>query len=152
MTKLTLSLFALGFAGWAGCTPEYQITEQPLMGQLAGLTWSVGSGETDAFLSQDDDYFALLYADSFTPCNMEAPQGVDHLILNLPKEVGEWELGPSRTMTFVVQQGDGPLNLISNEGKLRVDSITDDTIAGGIHAVYDADNEVDGTFTVAICP
>jgi hypothetical protein len=35
---------------------------------------------------------------------------------------------------------------------IRIDSITTDTITGGVHARYDGDNEVDGTFSLTICP
>jgi hypothetical protein len=55
---------------------------------------------------------------------------------------------PGGTMTFVV----GEDNLIATEGVIAVDTVTATTINGGIHAVYDGDNEVDGTFELTICP
>ena len=67
-------------------------------------------------------------------------------------EVGEWGLSLSRNMTFVVEEEDGPNNLIATEGTLRVDSLTADSLSGGIYAEFDGDNLVDGTFVVSICP
>jgi hypothetical protein len=134
-----------------GCGSDYEITEQPLAGTIGGAAWTFFEGDTNAFLSDGDTYFASLYAADFEPCGFGQPSG-NSLILNLPKETGEWDLSLSRNMTFVVEGTDGTENLIGTEGVIRIDSITTDTITGGVHARYDGDNEVDGTFSLTICP
>ena len=151
MVKLTIVAVVATLAG-SGCGSDYTITEQNLSGSIGGVAWTFATGETNAFLSEDDDYFAVLYAESFSTCASSSPMSVDHLILNIPKETGEWGLSLSRNMTFVVDEADGPSNLIATEGTLRVDSLTVDTLTGGIYAEFDGANVVDGTFTVSICP
>jgi hypothetical protein len=151
MSKLAIVAVVTTLA-WSGCGTDYTIAEQNLSGSIGGVDWTFATGETNAFLSEDGDYFAVLYAESFSTCASSSPMSVDHLIISIPKEIGEWGLSLSRNMTFVVQEGDGPNNLIGTEGTLRVDSLTTDTLVGGIYAEFDGDNVVDGTFTVAICP
>jgi hypothetical protein len=133
----------------AGCGEDLEITDQVLTGEIGGASWTFVEGDTNAFLS-DDDFFATLYAEDFDQCN-SSPSAVNHLILNIPKETGEWGLSLSRNMTFVVQTADGVDNLIGTEGTLRVDQVTADEVVGGIHAKFDGSNQVDGTFTIEIC-
>jgi len=150
MSKLTPCTVLLAALLLTACGTDYTITEQNLSGSVGGEAWSFVEGETNAFLS-DDDFFASLYAQDFEPCGMGSPSGTNSLILSIPKETGEWDLSLSRNMTFVVHTGSGTDNLIGTEGLLRVDSVTADTVTGGIYAEFNGDNEVDGTFTVTIC-
>lgn len=147
--RLTIALAACTLFA---CGEDFTITEQPLAGSVGGTAWAFVEGDTNDFLSDGDTYFASLYASDFEQCGFGSPSGANSVILNLPKETGEWELSLSRNMTFVVQTNEGVDNLIGIDGVIRVDSITADTITGGVHAKYDDDNEIDGTFSVAICP
>lgn len=130
-----------------GCGSSIEIADTPLAGTVAGQPWTFVTGETNAFLSDGEpDFFAEMYAGAFTACSGIAPAG-PHLILSVPKEPGEYEFGLSLNMTFYA---DGA-NLIATEGAIRVDAVTATTITGGVHGVFDGDNEVDGVFTLAIC-
>ncbi len=40
---------------------------------------------------------------------------------------------------------------VTFNGTVRVDRIDDDEIAGGVYAILDDDNQVDGTFTISRC-
>ena len=128
----------------------FSIEERPLSGVVGGAPWSFVAGDTNAFLS-DDDFFANLYDREFNTCEF-GPAAGSSLILNIPMQVGSYELGQFLTMTFVVEDDDGPLNLISTEGGIRVDEITDTTISGGVDATFDGDNSVNGLFELTICP
>ncbi len=150
MRALTLTLLATLAVG---CGTSYDITDQPLAGTIGGTPWTFVAGDTNDFLSQDDDYFASLYPETYSTCGFGEPTQVNHLILNIPKQVGEYDYSLQLNMTFVVYDGTGsPNNLIGTSGTIRVDSVTADTITGGVYARFDGDNEIDGTFSVAICP
>ena len=43
-------------------------------------------------------------------------------------------------------------NLVAVDGGIRVDAVGDDLIEGALYAMFDEDNEVNGTFTVSVCP
>ena len=134
-----------------GCGGSVEIGDQPLAGEVGGEPWVFVKGHTSAFLSDDDGYFASLYAGDFTPCEFDRPDG-NSVILSIPTEVGEYGLSLERNMTFVVDTSDGPENLIGTSGTIAVDTITADTITGGVHAKFDGGNEIDGMFSVTICP
>ncbi len=119
-----------------------------LTGAVGGETWTFAAGETNAFHSEgENDYFAELYPAAYTQCGFSTPSG-NHLIVSVPKKTGDFTFGTSRNMTFVV--GDSN-NLISFEGRVVVDEVTATTIKGGLVASYDGDNDVNGTFELAIC-
>ncbi len=142
----TLALAALPTACGGG--DDLSISDAPLSGSIGGEAWTFMSGETDAFLSEgDDDFFAVLSAGAELDCGFGQPDG-NYLILAVPKTPGEYDLSLQRNMTFVVAPSD---NLIGTDGVIRVDTVTDTTVTGGIHAVYDGDNEVDGTFELTVC-
>jgi len=144
LSAIVLSVAALG------CGESFEISDQPLQGQVGGESWSFLKGDTSVFLSDSDGYFARLYAEDFEACGFSQATG-NRLILSIPTEIGDYDLGLQRNMTFVVEEEDGPLNLIATEGRIIVDEITATTITGGIHARFDGDNEIDGNFTVTIC-
>lgn len=139
-----LSLSALG------CGESFEIADQPLQGQVGGASWSFVKGDTNAFLSDEDGYFATLFAEDYEACGFSQGAG-NSLILSIPTAKGDYDLGFQRNMTFVVDEDGGPQNLVATEGRIVVDEITATTITGGIHARFDSDNEIDGTFTVSIC-
>lgn len=129
---------------------DHSIDDAPLSGTVGGQPWSFVAGETDFFLSDgEDDFFALLYASEITPCDVGAPPEGNSLIVAVPKQPGEYELGWSQNMTFVVGESE---NLVATEGLIRVDEVTETTVRGGLHGVFDGDNEVSGTFELTVCP
>lgn len=150
MTKLALLTTVLLSAGATACTVttgNEEIVDSNLSGVVAGQSWNFVAGNTDAFLSEgEDDFFATLYPSSFTPCGFSEPTG-PHLIVSIPKNTGDFDMGFGRNMTFV----DGSDNLVTFDGHIRVDSITATNITGGMVASYDFDNEVNGMFNVTIC-
>lgn len=151
MNKLALLTTVVLSVGATACTIEagsdLDIDATNLSGYVAGQPWSFVAGHTSAFLSEgEDDFFATLYPSAFTPCGFSEPN-TPHLIVAIPKTTGEFDMGLGLNMTFV----DGSDNLVSFDGRIRVDSISATSIKGGMAASYDLDNEVSGMFDVTIC-
>ena len=147
--KLLLALASLApLAIGCGGGGSVDIATTTLAGKIGGQAWTFQAGHTSAFLSEGEpDFFASLYAQAFTACGLSEPSGERHLLVSIPKEVGDYDLSLSLNMTFV----DGNENLIATDGRIVVDSVTDSRITGGLHATFDGDNEVDGQFDVTIC-
>jgi hypothetical protein len=147
MTRSTAA--ALLMLSLAACGTDYDIPATPLAGKVGGQPWTFVAGETNFFLSEgEDDFFAELYPMAYEACGFGAPQG-DHLIVAVPKAPGDYEFSLSLNMTFVV--GDAE-NLVTFDGRVVVDEVTATTVRGGLHGVYDDDNEVSGRFELSVCP
>jgi hypothetical protein len=133
--------------GACGGGSSYEVSDQPLAGTVGGAPWTFVAGHTDAFLSEgEDDFFAELYAEAFAPCGFATPQG-SLLLVAVPKEPGEYEMSLQLNMTFVANDE----NLVATDGVIVVEEVTATTVTGGVHGVFDDDNQVDGRFTLTIC-
>lgn len=133
------------------CTIEtgpMDISSTQLSGYVDGQPWTLATGHTSAFLSEgENEFFATLYQTPFTPCGFSEPSG-PHLIVSIPKTPGDYDMGFDLNMTFYTNN----TNKIATEGRIVVDSVTSTRVTGGLHGVYDFDNEVDGRFDITICP
>ncbi len=148
--KMVLMMVMLAACGGDDGDTDEPIAEQNLTGLINGEAWDFAAGHTNAFLSEGEDtFFASLYADPFEACGFGEPDG-PHLILAIPKEPGERTLSLGLNMTFVLDNEDND-NLVGTRGKIRVDEVTATTVTGAIRARFDADNEVEGEFSVTIC-
>jgi hypothetical protein len=148
MNNLTSALLLTTLVAASACTvtTSKDIDPGTLAGMVDGNPWSFQTGQTDAFLSQDNtNFYATLYPSTFTPC-LSDPD-LPHLIVAVPKTVGDYDMDFSRNMTFV----DGDLNMVAVDGRIVVDSISSDRITGGLHGTYDIDNEVSGQFDLHVC-
>jgi hypothetical protein len=142
-----LALVVLALALGA-CGTDYDIADTTLAGTVGGEPWTFVAGHTDAFLSDgDDDFFAELYPAAFTPCSFGAPSG-NYLIVSVPKATGDYDFDLSRNMTFVVEPSD---NLVTFEGRIVVDEVTETLVRGGLHGAFNGDNEVSGRFELTVC-
>jgi hypothetical protein len=147
-TALFASLALVGCATDDGDTSSTEIASSPVTGMVGGQAWTFAAGHTDAFLSEgDDDFFATLFPSQFTTCGFSEPSG-NHLILSIPKTVGDYPMSLSRNMTFVV----GSDNKIAIDGHIAVTEVTATKVKGGIVAKFDSQNEINGTFEIPICP
>lgn len=147
--RLCSVMAALLVAACGGDDP-LEVGTQPLAGRIGGQPWTFGSGGTDAFLSQDDELFTKLYGEAHDPV-CSAFSTSNRIVLGIPKQPGDYAFSLQRNGTFVVGGTD---NLIATEGRLIVESVDLDagTVTARVHMTFDADNEVDGRFTAAICP
>jgi hypothetical protein len=141
-------LLAALLASACGGDDEMSIDDTVLAGTVNGQSWSFRSGETDAFLSEgEDNFFASLYATEVEACGFGGPDGY-YVIAAVPKATGEYEMSSSLNLTFAVGDSD---NLVTFDGVIRVDEVTDTVVRGGLAASYDGDNTVSGTFELTIC-
>jgi hypothetical protein len=127
------------------------ISTQTLAGKIGGQPWTFATGETNAQLSTNDQYWVDLYAATFDTCvAFGSPTDADEVIMMMPKVPGSYPLSLSRNATLYVASSSD--NRVAIRGLLVIDSVTATTISGGMHITDNADNAVDGQFTAAICP
>ncbi len=140
---LWISLAAIGCGG----DDSFDVATTPLSGTVGGQAWTFVAGQTNAFLSEGkDDFFTVMYPTQFSTCGFSEPGG-SHLIVAVPKQVGDYDMGFNRNMTFVV----GTENKIAFDGRIIVSEVTATKVIGGLHGSFDGDNEVNGQFEVAVC-
>ena len=143
------SLVSLAMVGCSDSGGSVDIATTPLAGKVFGQSWTFGGGVTDGFLSKGDpNFFADLYSMAYSKCDHSGEPTGPHVILAIPRTVGQHDLSLSLNMTFV----NGSDNKIGTSGKIAVDTVDATHVTGGIHAKFDADNEINGMFDVTICP
>ena len=146
-------VLAAGLVGGlaAGCGGSIEISDAPMSGRIGGVLWSLGSAETNSFLSPSDQFVVEAYAEVVAPCTGAGSQVRSNLlILNVPREAGNYLLGSGLNETFFVQ--DTGFNYIATQGRIVVSQVTDTMLSGGGHFIFDGDNVVDGQFQAQICP
>lgn len=124
------------------------IASSPLTGKVGGAAWTLAGARTNAFLSDDDNFWVDMYGQGTVTCGSTG-QG-NSLIVNAPKKVGTYRLSLSLNSTFVVE-GTETDNLVATQGAIRVDEVTATSLRGGINMTYDANNSVNGAFEATIC-
>jgi hypothetical protein len=145
----------LGLASVAvtGCSNNaFEVAAGPLSGKVGGQAWTLGTAESNPFLSASSDtFFVDAYAESFDPCGGggSSVKG-NQVILNVPKITGAFALGDGFTQTFFLAINN--VNLGVTRGRIVVDEITDTTVRGGANLQVDTDNFVNGQFEAQICP
>ncbi len=151
MNTTTNALLAVLLVALCGCGGDtYEITEQPLQGKVGGADWSFVFGETNFFLSDENDYVVALHGSAGAACGVSGLTG-NKLLLSFPTSPGDYDLSYQRSMTFVVYEEDGIDNLAATDGRIIIDEITATTITGGVYGTFDGDNVIDGNFTATIC-
>lgn len=120
-----------------------------LTGKVGGMSWTLASAQTDAFLSDSDGFWVDLYSEPVTACG--AFGGGNSLILNVPPKVGSYPLSITLNGTFVVDAGGTTDNLVATQGRLRVDEVTSAMLRGGLSMTYDGNNSVSGDFEAVVC-
>lgn len=128
------------------------IEDRPLSGTVGGEPWTLARAETNAFLSEGEpDYWTDLYASPGTACETSSLDSGHQLIVQAPREPGEYGLSSRRTATFVIE-GDTLDNLVATTGRVVIDEVSATTLRGGAYVRFDADNSVNGRFEITICP
>jgi hypothetical protein len=141
---------AASLGGDGGPGGGVTISSQPLAGKIGGQPWTFVAGETDAFLSDATSFFTTLYSSSFTACSFGRPTGENEVLLQLPTTAGSYNL--SLGMNATLYDAASQTNWVATRGRVEVTAITATTITGGMNITYNADNTVDGQFSVTICP
>jgi hypothetical protein len=156
-------LLSTGFLALLGCSPTEEeeqaivFSSEPLAGVVNGEPWRFVGGATNAFLSDEDGFFTSFHGAApdagANVCDQGAIDGPE-LLTKLPPTTGEFEFSFGRSLTFsyVDDNGDIQNDVAISEG-VRIDEIDEaaGTISGALKASTNG-HEVDGTFTVTICP
>lgn len=121
----------------------------PLAGKIGGQAWSLGTGETDSFLSNSTSFYVEMYSDTFTACSGSSTQQ-NYVFASFPLAAGDYPLN-AQDFTANFSLG-GTQTPAATSGHLVISSVTSTTITGGINVSADSDNAIDGQFTVTICP
>jgi hypothetical protein len=143
---------AVGLAACGGSGGGSSISSKPLGGTINGQPWVYVDGQTDFFLSSTSDkYFASLYDRPIAEaCTVALPPGeMNYLVLNIPKMTGSFTQGG--TFQFPDPTTGRTADAIATTGSLEVTAISATEISGGVKMAIDANNTVDGQFTVSIC-
>jgi hypothetical protein len=143
-----LSLSGCG-GGGDGDNASTQIASGNLTGKVGGMSWTLASAQTDAFLSDSDGLWVDLYSEPVASC--DAFGSGNSLILNVPLKVGSYPFSTTLNGTFVVDAAGTTDNLIATQGRLRVDEVTSAMVRGGVSMTYDGDNAVSGDFAAVVC-
>lgn len=158
-----LSLFAISLAALiSSCgddeneKPSYSFKNQTLSGKIANTSWTFGDGYAEIYGTGDD---SELYIDLFVDVDGEGcdilPEG-DQVFFSIPNKVGVYKLkfdlnSMENSQTVTLFEDEEFMNSIATEGAVEITAITETTISGKIDATVDAENNVNGNFTVNIC-
>jgi hypothetical protein len=124
------------------------ISSTPLAGKVGGQSWTLASGETDAFLSSGQaDFFTTLYTESVATCTGAGfSVASNQIIVEVPMTTGDY----MRPVTFVVDPTGTNQNLIAT-GHVVVDQVTATSVSGGLYAKFDANDIINGQFQATVC-
>lgn len=153
-----IALFGCG-GGSKDSGGTYDIVDQPLQGVIEGSNYVFASGYASEF---DGEYFCELYNISppagTDPWNYFYPSPYQSVIFSVPMAVGTYTLhfdfsgGPNQTATLYNTVTS--MNIVCDEGAIRIDSIGSGLITGAIAARQsgDASSWVNGNFSIPIKP
>jgi hypothetical protein len=116
-------------------------------GTIAGTTFTLGT----RFMNiSGSDLFVDLLPVAATDCTLDETDGkYPFIIFSVPPMAGRYPLDLSRqTVTFVDKPSN---NLIVSQGVIVIDTITTNTMTGGLHVFNSEFGEVNGRFDGPIC-
>jgi hypothetical protein len=127
------------------------IATTTLAGKIGGQSWTLGSANSDSFLSSGSpNFFVDMYSEASIACGGSPTNSNENsFIANVPMTMGDYSLSLDLSATFVVG---GSQNLIATSGHLAVTSVSSSTVTGGLNVSYNSDNAIDGQFTITVCP
>lgn len=148
LTALCLLLAGCGSDGDDGGGGSATIASGKLAGKVGGMSWTLAAAQTDAFFSDETEFWVDLYSAAPTGCGSTAPGS--NVILTVPNKVGSHALSLQLNGTFVIDNANQD-NLVATQGTIRVDEITDTLLRGGVSMTYDDANSISGEFEATIC-
>jgi hypothetical protein len=120
-------------------------------GKLGGQDWNFGK----AVVTKSDKLSITMYADPTVDDCTTTASSKNTVFWSMPAATGErklklsfTDLNGSQTVTYY----DGTTNYILSEGLIDVVTLTDTLATIGLVASDTNNNEINGTFTAAICP
>ena len=126
-----------------------EIPSGPLEGVIGGQPWSMQGGTSSFGWTSKSD--VDMHSAAMTASNLVCPDdafGEDRVEIEFPDETGEWLIGESDTF---VQIYVGDQSIWTNQGRIRIDAISDTQIDGAMVLDADEDNSIGGSFTLTRC-
>ena len=120
-----------------------------LTGKVGGMSWTLTAAQTDAFFSDETEFWVNHYSGAPPACGSFGSG--NSVILTVPNKVGSHTLSLQLNGTFLIDNANQD-NLVATDGAIRVDEITDTRVRGGVTMTYDANNSINGEFEATICP
>jgi len=128
------------------------IKEGSLDGKIGKNNWSYLSGRVKTSYFDKNEYSLELWDySSNDPCNEWGKADVSKILGRIPKNIGSFDLGNERNVTFTFKENGTYVNYIATEGKIVVSKIEGDFLEGKMVAQYDNENYVNGSFRIQIC-
>jgi len=166
MYRVAVIVAAVAIAFFSGCAKDssddsFDILDQTLQGQFDGKSFSLVSGYAeDEYFSPTDcevELFNVAPASGLSPWDIGAyPSGSGYLEVgfSVPQAVGTYKLSLGPQTATLYDPANDHLNIICDEGSIRIDSISGGYITGAIAARQsdDHDQYVNGNFSVPIKP
>ena len=153
--RALLSLVAIGSLAAGACgdsDADLAFIDQPAQGEIGGTAWVMADGHADDNSDGSLD-LELTLPQSQTGCDIFIGTG-DVVLFGLPAATpGVYPLTtglPGQTVTLY--DDDSGTNYIATRGQVEILTVTTLEVTGRIAVAYDADNYVNGNFTIAHCP
>lgn len=139
--------------------PSYNFLNQNLQGTIDGISFNSKGGIVSEGFEEGD--FSIRIYDSEEDgnvCDIFSSENVS-IIFSITAEVGLYELSfdlnsfSGQTVTLLNPNGEGgiPQNNIATFGAVEILTITETELTGRMDARMDAENAVNGNFTVEFC-
>jgi hypothetical protein len=138
-----------------------EISDLVLEGTIEGKSFTFESGYAeDSIWDPGVDYFVELYniaPSTPNPWDLDAYSSpYQKVSFSVPQAVGTydlyWNFSTGEYQTVTLYDTDSGTNYICTEGSIRIDSIAGGVITGGLVALSDDANYVNGIFSVNIAP
>jgi len=166
MHRVAVIVAAVAIAFFPGCSKDssddtsFDIRDQTLQGQFDGKSFSLVSGYAEDSYPSGTEYEIDLFnvaPKTSNPWDGGAyPSGSVYLevAFSVPQAVGTYKLSLGPQTATLYDPANDHLNIICDEGSIRIDSISGGYITGAMAARQsdDHDQYVNGTFSVPIKP
>lgn len=138
------------------CAPNFSTTAAT--GSFMGSTFTVVDGMAEEDFADENNYRITLYGEMVTGdvCdNFNFDRPAASIIFSIPKEVGVYELGLGigNTVTFNDASVINEVNAeVATCGAVEIASFGDGQLSGNIDISASTESNLNGTFSVRICP
>lgn len=140
--------------------PSFDFKNQNLQGTIDGLPYTYGEGtvELTTIDGEEELSFDLYHSseDISEACDFFGFGDHVNVFFFIPAKVGVYQLSFDLSsfdgQTVTLYNPDGSVNNIATLGAVEILTITETQVTGRMDARMDAENSVNGNFTVEFCP
>jgi len=129
---------------------ELTIADQGAQGKIGGGAWKVLAGKAE---DAGDSFSVTLYGEALADaCADDSAATGDRVLLSLPKTVSTVDVDITKLQVITMVDMPDAMNYVSGAGKMAVTAVSATEVSGGLVASFNEDNEVNGKFTIPVCP